>query len=251
MGRSALLLAVLAWMLAACTADTFVPPPTGLKYDGGSGGDGAVDPDGAEPQQDAAVDGGASGDGGNTDASTTTDSGPPLNYKRVFVSSAVYAKGNLGGLAGADAICTGLAQAAGMSGTWKAWLTSATVQNVEDRLDPNAGPYKTVTGTFIGTTLDSIAWNGGPAAPINIDENGNSIGTNAINVVYTGTDGNGKVQSSACTTDGGLNCWTCNDWNGGGNGVPVSYGNCNDTQQWTNFFKTACTDQARVYCFEQ
>src|SRR5262249_42934796 len=42
--------------------------------------------------------------------------------KRVFVTSTTH-DGNLGGLDGADAICASLAANAGLSGTYKAWLS--------------------------------------------------------------------------------------------------------------------------------
>ena len=51
---------------------------------------------------------------------------PPVpascNPCKVFVTSTVH-DGNLGGLVGADAICNSLASAAGLAGTYKAWLS--------------------------------------------------------------------------------------------------------------------------------
>ena len=48
-----------------------------------------------------------------------------LTEKRAFVTSQLY-NGNMGGLAGADARCQGLADAVGLPGTYRAWLSSAT-----------------------------------------------------------------------------------------------------------------------------
>jgi len=46
--------------------------------------------------------------------------------KKVFVSSQTYV-GNLGGVAGADSLCQGLATAAGLTGTFKAFLSDSGV----------------------------------------------------------------------------------------------------------------------------
>ena len=55
--------------------------------------------------------------------------------------------GNLGGLAGADAHCTALAEAAGITGkVWAAYLSSST-QNARDRI--GAGPWTNVEGVVV------------------------------------------------------------------------------------------------------
>ena len=45
----------------------------------------------------------------------------------VFVTSEIYL-GNLGGIAGAHSKCQALANAAGISGTFRPWLSSSTLQ---------------------------------------------------------------------------------------------------------------------------
>jgi len=44
--------------------------------------------------------------------------------KRVFVSSTIYSGGQIGNAAGGDTKCQSLAQAAGLTGTYKAWLST-------------------------------------------------------------------------------------------------------------------------------
>lgn len=51
--------------------------------------------------------------------------------------------GNLGGIAGANALCATQAQAAGKTGTWKAFLSSST-QNVKDLITGTAAAYPVV-----------------------------------------------------------------------------------------------------------
>ena len=80
-----------------------------------------------------------------------------------FVTSVGSGKGgDLGGLAGADAHCQQLAQAAGAGGkTWRAYLSSnsnptnpgATV-NARDRI--GKGPWKNAKGVVIATSVDDL-----------------------------------------------------------------------------------------------
>src|SRR5438067_1391069 len=64
---------------------------------------------------------------------------PPPPNKVVFVTSQIYTAA-LGGLAGADAKCQSLATGAGLTGTYKAWLSSSSV-DARDRLTHSAIPY--------------------------------------------------------------------------------------------------------------
>ncbi|MGO4671467.1 hypothetical protein AB4Z40_01100 [Bosea sp. 2YAB26] len=78
-----------------------------------------------------------------------------------FVTSAGSGKGaDLGGLAGADAICQRLAQAAGAgSKTWRAYLStqatgSTTAVNARDRIGP--GPWRNAKGAVIATSVADL-----------------------------------------------------------------------------------------------
>src|SRR5690606_1273312 len=77
----------------------------------------------------------------------------------VFVTSSQY-KGNLGGVDGADAICTSVANGAGLTGTYKAILSTMTV-DARDRIAVGATVYNTLNqivaddgADFWDTTLD-------------------------------------------------------------------------------------------------
>jgi hypothetical protein len=72
-----------------------------------------------------------------------------------FVTSAGPGDGaNLGGLAGADAHCAMLAEAAGSTGKdWRAYLSGEGV-NARDRI--GAGPWINVAGVTIATNLDNL-----------------------------------------------------------------------------------------------
>jgi hypothetical protein len=62
--------------------------------------------------------------------------------------------GNLGGLAGADAHCQRLAEAAGTTGkTWKAYLSTAG-ENARDRI--GAGPWRNAKGEVVAQSVDDL-----------------------------------------------------------------------------------------------
>jgi Protein of unknown function (DUF1554) len=71
-----------------------------------------------------------------------------------FVTSANPKGGNLGGLAGADAVCQSLAQAAGAgSKTWRAYLSTSTV-DAKSRI--GNGPWYNVKGAQIAANVAEL-----------------------------------------------------------------------------------------------
>lgn len=72
-----------------------------------------------------------------------------------FITSAGSGKGaNLGGLAGADAHCASLAEAAGVTGkTWRAYL-STSAEDAKDRI--GAGPWYNAKGVKIADDVASL-----------------------------------------------------------------------------------------------
>ena len=75
-----------------------------------------------------------------------------------FVTSAGPGKGgDLGGLAGADAHCAKLAQAAGSTGkTWHAYLSTQGPNAVNARDRIGKGPWQNAKGVFVAKSLDDL-----------------------------------------------------------------------------------------------
>ncbi len=75
-----------------------------------------------------------------------------------FVTSNGPGKGaDLGGLAGADAHCQSLAQAAGAGGkTWRAYLSTQGEGAVNARDRIGRGPWKNVKGLVVATSVDDL-----------------------------------------------------------------------------------------------
>src|SRR5437867_2608030 len=88
-------------------------------------------------------------------------SGQAQNNMTFFITSAGPGKGgDLGGLAGADAHCQALAQAAGAGNrTWRAYLSTngrggANAINARDRI--GRGPWQNAKGVVIATSVDDL-----------------------------------------------------------------------------------------------
>ncbi len=159
--------------------------------------------------------------------------------KTVFVTSATY-NGNFGTLANADANCQSLADAAGLGGAYKAWLSDSAT-DVRDRFTQATTAYVRVDGAVIADDWADLVDNpsGDPLlAPIDRDENGTAVG---IVNVWTGSTFAGQVLAAACS-----------DWTDGTN---ASQGRTGRTSRvdlgWTSLLTVNCNNLRALYCFEQ
>jgi hypothetical protein len=115
------------------------------------------------------------------------------------------AGGDLGGLAGADAHCAALADAAGLpAGDWVAYL-SATGVNARDRI--GTGPWYNVEGTQVAADVDDLHGTGnGLGKTGSLSEAGNPINGRGDSPnrhdILTGSNLDGTLIAGQ----------TCNDW---------------------------------------
>lgn len=164
-----------------------------------------------------------------------------LTTNTVFVTSAVY-NGDLGGLAGADARCQALADAAGLTGTYKAWL-SDTTGSPSTRFTHSANPYVRVDGVIVADNWTDLT-DGGLDASISINESGGLPGWTAAwtNTTTTGTLADPSAQ--------------CADWSTSGVADPSQLGKYGLVTRadflWTQYpSQMWCNDMNVIYCFEQ
>jgi hypothetical protein len=189
------------------------------------------------------------GDLGGADG-FNADLAPDLAYtpscpgaKCVFTASTAFGA-NFGGLAGADMQCQMLAQAAGLNGEYRAWLSSTT-ESAGSRLSHAAVPYHLVDGTLIANDWSDLT-SGSLRHAIDLNEHGGAPpGTSAVggHDVWTDTLPSGALNFPSST---------CGDW--ANPGAPGSLGDY--TQQtgmyWTYKFNlSACSGTATLYCLEQ
>jgi len=153
----------------------------------------------------------------------------PATPKIVFVTANTY-EGNLGGVAGGNAKCQKEASAAGLPGTYSAWLSDSLGNSPATNFTQSNTPYVTPD-----PSLTHVAENwaglisGTLEAPIVFFANGSTAEHDSV-YVWTGTNVDGTPYGSNCTnwtdgviTDTGIVGWT----NSSGNG-------------WTEFSVIAC-----------
>ncbi len=96
-----------------------------------------------------------------------------------FITSVGMGQGaNLGGLEGADAYCTKLAEAAGSSGrTWRAYLSTQAEgkRGISARNRIGIGPWYNANGVLIASDLDELHLNPNIVMRTALDENGNRV----------------------------------------------------------------------------
>jgi len=128
--------------------------------------------------------------------------------------------GNLGGLSGADAHCTSLAEAAGITGkTWRAYLSTSSV-DARDRIGD--GPWYNVDGVMIAANVDELHGDNNLNNQTALDENGDTPGyltmvdgevqrpDSLVHDIMTGTNEDGTANEATCNnwTDGSANSTT-------------------------------------------
>lgn len=205
---------------------------------------------------------------GTIDAPSTIDGAqsidaPPVDapidaapVKRVFISSATFF-GDFGGPTQADTACQNMANAAGLPGIFRAWV-STTANPVTGRFTHSTDPYVMVNGTMIASDWTDLT-DGNLAATLDRTEAGNVLPNTGITTchgsptcfqTFTGTNPDGTAFPS---DDQCLN-WTTRIFDAGGGNVNTFSGGDSTMagREWTlraSGFR--CDYQARIYCFQQ
>ena len=159
----------------------------------------------------------------------------------VFVTSKTYtgAIGD-GGVAAADRECASLAAAAGLPGTFRAWLSasSSSPSSPSSRFTKkSARPYRRIDGQRIVADFTKLAT---LESTISLSEKRVEV---PFSYVWTATNGDATP-----TPDGG----DCAGWTSEDPAVKGGTGESDDTVgEWTAFGDVPCSTMARLYCFEQ
>ena len=101
---------------------------------------------------------------------STTNTTFVVSHPRLLFVTSTVQNGNLGGLSGADATCNSLASAAGLGGTFQAWLADST-QSPSTRQSQTGEPYVRTDGTAIADNWTDLI-DGDIDVAISRDENG-------------------------------------------------------------------------------
>jgi hypothetical protein len=165
----------------------------------------------------------------NDDGAVDAESPPNI----VFVTSAVTVGGTLGAIGNADVMCATAASGAGLAGTYRAWISTSTV-NAIDRLTGARGwvrPDGRPVADRAQDLVDGRIW-----YPIRIDEAGNTVTGNTL--VVTGTQSSGLVESAS----------TCGDYTSTTGSLAVG-SVAATTAGFTRTGITVCSAMTHVYCF--
>lgn len=168
----------------------------------------------------------------------------PDKAVRVFVTSQTF-NGNLGGLSGADEKCQALANAAGLGGTWVAWLSDSS-HNASDRISKTNDGYYRLDGVKIAANYSDLL-DGEIENPINVYENLSVVGSELSGeevLVWTGTNSS----SGALPSDPQY----CSNWLDASHQTFGYCGKTSDTDQaWSMAAAAYCDTRHRLYCFEK
>lgn len=163
---------------------------------------------------------------------------PVGGARTVFLSRST--NGLFGGLAGADAVCQGDAQAAGLpAGTYRAWLSDG-VESPSTRFDQDAGSYFALPdGTPIALTWSDLV-DGTLLAPIDVTASGT---TGISSFVFTGTLEDGTP------VPGSPGAGDCDGWTNAA--TTGETGRSALTTGWSSAASPlACSTVARLFCFQ-
>lgn len=169
------------------------------------------------------------------DAGAIDAGGPPPGAKRVFVTRTTYT-GELGELAGADALCQNAATAANLGGVWHAWLSDFTHDAIS-RIT-GSGPWYDLDGRMVFANRAGLAT--APLVGINVQESGAPliIGDR----VWTGTRAGGMRSGTGASQ-------LCGEWTSRAGTAAAGHSLATDGA-WTENETVPCNNQARLYCFE-
>lgn len=176
-------------------------------------------------------------------------------YKRVFITNQRF-NADLGGISGANEKGNTAAIAAGLSGTFKAWLSDSS-SSPSTNFTRSTQPYGLVDAantriadnwTDLTTCNEGLAGDECLDNPINVNENGIVLpdeSTNSTNrSVWTNTLTDGNVDETPHIS----NCFDFTSLVG--SALVGDY--ASTIEMWTeNFLSNSCGIQSRLYCFEQ
>jgi hypothetical protein len=183
------------------------------------------------------------------DSASTTWNVTTRGPMKVFVTSTTTKGlfGTTGGIANGDLICNNLALAAGVSGTYKAWLaiTSAT-DDPNTRMTHQSFAYADTTGTTVANNWTGLI-SGTLVNAFSKDERGNAVAANQR--VWTNVTANtGTTATVSGSANGNCIGWT----NNGGGAHTAWYGLTGSaTATWTKSNSQTCNNNAHLYCIEQ
>lgn len=165
-----------------------------------------------------------------------TDTMPIDGANYIFVTSSRHAAGAIGGLAGADAICQGRADAAGLDGSYVAWLSTQSGENAVARVGEGSGWIRP-DGLPVANTVDQLRTGHFFYPPV-LDENGTLA---APDIAWTGTY-DGMFDAIEGNTD-------CAGWTSSDGAATSTAGDVGSVGSWwSSLYLLACASEYPLLC---
>ena len=119
--------------------------------------------------------------------------------------------GDLGGLAGADAHCSALAEAAGVTGkTWRAYLSTSGANGVDARDRIGDGPWYNAKGEIVARSVDELHYSN-----VNLNKE-KSLSETGEMINGRGDQPNQHDILTGTNPDGTASAMTCANWTSSG-----------------------------------
>ena len=167
--------------------------------------------------------------------------------KRVFVTSTLQT-GALGGAAGADQICQNHADAAGLPGTYFAWIADSAATSPNVRFSRAPVPYIRTDGQPIANDWNDLV-DGTLLSPLNLTELGQPAPLPVPQACGLGVE---RMVWSNVDPFGNWFPGICGEFTTAMLGVPGQWGWPDDVMAWTTWCSGGqCDWLAPIYCFEQ
>lgn len=174
------------------------------------------------------------------------DSVPSDPPRFVFVTSESFQGSTIGGLEGADAHCVRLANAAGLDGEFRAWL-SVDDQSPESRMVQGNGPYMLVGDTPIADRWEDLV-DGGLKNAIQLDE----LGRASLESASCEVDSFVGVWSNTMASGAGATVDSCGGWTSStGLGTIGNASSKDETWSLRAACTFACSFFFPFYCVQQ
>jgi hypothetical protein len=172
---------------------------------------------------------------------------------RVFVTKETF-PGNFGAgysrVEGGDKKCQEAANTAGLSGTWRAWLSSREYSPSGDYITPiyrlyhSDKPYVLLDGTIVANNWADLI-KGSLRHYIDVNEYGDKV-TSSPFFAWTATQNDGTGLTKNC------NYWSSSSSDWSANVGTFVLHPCEDCPgSWSDSGSTPCNENNRLYCFEQ
>lgn len=188
------------------------------------------------------------------DTTNTCEEQPSIVGKIVFLTESEH-DGNMGGIIGADMICQGEADAAGLTGVYKAWLSDSNPANCPaSRFTHSTGPYVRVDGKIVAQDWADLT-DGSILDEIVISANGTNMHVadpDGLEHAWTNTSVDGTRAGA------GLPSAACNDFTSADytlepvtTGHAFTYDGWDAPKDWTDASTNGCDAENFLYCFQQ